>query len=248
MTAVVGPVGDRARLPSRQRGRTAYEALRDLIIRGRLAPGARLVEMELASRLGVSRTPVREAMAHLVRDGLAAPAGSSARTQLAVTWLTQDDLHELYTIMGALEGAAARTVKSLTASERKRLATDMTTANRTFERVGRTRPRDFERLFHSHNAFHLVFIDRCAPRRLHRLIAQIRPQIDRYEYMYAGLVGPDYSASFAEHRAMVRTICCGPPDRAERAVRANWLNSAHRLSVAMSKLPPLGDVDERRRR
>src|SRR5688500_6241256 len=226
---------------TRQHGLNAYDKLRDLIVRGRLAPGARLIELELAGVLGISRTPVREAIARLVQDGLALPARRSARTQVAVAPLTEPDLHELYTIMGALEGAAARNVRALTAAERKALAAAMAKANDTFERIGRAHPADFERLFESHNAFHAVFVDRCATRRLKALIEQVRPHIHRYEYMYAGMVGPDYSQTYAEHRAIVRAIRAGGVARAEQAVRANWLNSARRLSSAVSRLPSLGD-------
>jgi DNA-binding GntR family transcriptional regulator len=197
--------------------------------------------MELAALLGVSRTPVREAIARLVQDGLAMPARRSARTQVAVAPLTEADLHELYTIMGALEGAAARTVRAMPAMERKALAAAMAKANDAFERIGRAHPADFERLFESHNAFHAVFVDRCATRRLGALIDQVRPHLHRYEYMYAGMVGPDYSQTYAEHRAIVRAIRSGSAAGAETAVRANWLNSARRLSAAVSRLPSFGD-------
>lgn len=225
----------------RQHGLTAYDKLRDLIVRGRLAPGARLIETDLAAALGVSRTPIREAISRLVQDGLAIPARRSTRTQVAVAPLTEADLHDLYTIMGALEGAVARNVRAMTAADRKALAAVMTRTHEAFERIGRDHPADFERLFESHNAFHAVFVERCATRRLRTMIEHVRPHIDRYEYMYAGMVGPDYSDTFAEHRAIIRAVRSGPAARAEHAVRANWLNSARRLSAAVSRLPSLGD-------
>lgn len=225
----------------RQHGLTAYDKLRDQIVRGRLAPGARLIETELAAVLGVSRTPVREAITRLVQDGLAIAARRSTRTQVAVAPLTEADLHDLYTIMGALEGAAARSVRAMAPLDRKALAGAMAKANDAFERIGRDHPADFERLFESHNAFHAVFVDRCATRRLRTMIEHVRPHIDRYEYMYAGMVGPDYSDTFAEHRAIIRAIRSGGGAQAEHAVRANWLNSARRLSAAVSRLPSLGD-------
>ena len=229
----------------RQHGLTAYDKLRDLIVRGRLAPGARLIETELAAALGVSRTPVREAISRLVQDGLALPARRSTRTQVAVAPLTEADLHDLYTIMGALEGAAARNVRTMTPADRKVLSAAMTKTHDAFERIGRDHPADFERLFESHNAFHAVFVERCATRRLRTMIEHVRPHIDRYEYMYAGLVGPDYSETFAEHRAIIRAIRSGPAARAEQAVRANWLNSARRLSAAVSRQSALVFLERR---
>src|SRR5262245_11951341 len=102
----------------RQQGLNAYDRLRESIIRGRLAPGSRLVESDLAETLGVSRTPVREAMTRLMQDGLAAPLRESTRTQLTVTPLTQSDLHESYATMAALEGVAMRGLRQMSASDR----------------------------------------------------------------------------------------------------------------------------------
>lgn len=238
--------------PSRPRGPqrrlTAYDTLRDLIVRGRLAPGARLVELELAEVLGVSRTPIREAIVRLVQDGLAVPLRNSSRVQVAVAPLTHDDLHDLYALMAALEGVAARGVARLTSAERQRLVRGMTAMQKRFEAIGRRRPDDFERLFDTHNGFHTRLIDGCATPRQRALIEQVRPHIHRYEYIYAGLVGPDYSATFAEHRDILRALRGGRAADAERAVRANWLNSATRLGAAAIRLPAVGDVGANSRR
>ena len=89
-------------------GGEVYAQLRDLIVRGRLAPGRPLGEQELARELRVSRTPVREALRHLHRDGLATFIGGGERTRLAVTALSRVAVLELYRAAGALEGVAAR--------------------------------------------------------------------------------------------------------------------------------------------
>jgi DNA-binding GntR family transcriptional regulator len=222
--------------------RTAYDTLRDMIVRGRLAPGARLIETELADTLGVSRTPVREAMSRLVQDRLAIAPRGGGRIQLVVTPLTATDLQELYTVMGALEGTAARRAVTLPAIDRQALARAMAAAHEAFERVARVRPPDFERMFERHNAFHAHLVDRAATDRLRDLIDQVRPHIHRYEYLYAGIVGPDYSATFAEHRAIVRAVRSGSAAQAERAVRANWDNSARRLAAAAPRFPALGAI------
>ena len=153
----------------RQHGLTAYDTLRELIVRGRLAPGARLIETDLAVALGVSRTPVREAISRLVQDGLAIPARRSTRTQVAVAPLTEADLHDLYTIMGALEGAVARNVRVMTSAERKALSAVMTRTHDAFERLGRDHPADFERLFDEEAGPLLTFLTlRTGPARTAR--------------------------------------------------------------------------------
>lgn len=225
----------------RKHSRAAYEQMRQLIIRGRMAPGARLVEMDLAERFQISRTPVREAIRRLVQEGFAAPVRESLRTQVVVAPLTEDDLRDLYSIMGALESAAGRHIDNLSAQARRTLAADLARANGKFERLGQRRPPDFDRLFEAHNAFHNLFVERCGTRRLRALIEQVRPQIDRYEFIYAPLVGPNYEESFAEHRAIVRAFKDGNPSAVEDSVRANWTNGAGRLAHAVRRLRPLGD-------
>jgi len=87
------------------RGDFAYVALRDDIRTGRLNPGDRLLETEIAERLGISRTPVREALKRLESDGVATfgqPRG------LTVTKLSHAQILELYAMREVMEGAAAR--------------------------------------------------------------------------------------------------------------------------------------------
>ncbi|QAY63289.1 GntR family transcriptional regulator [Xylanimonas allomyrinae] len=83
----------------------AYRALRDAIVGWELRPGDSLGEIELAERLGVSRTPVREALARLTADGLAVAVGGRG---LAVAPMDLGRVHALYEVRQALETQAAR--------------------------------------------------------------------------------------------------------------------------------------------
>ncbi len=83
----------------------AYRLLRDEIVRWELAPGAVLAEVELADRLGMSRTPVREALARLVADGLVVAVGGRG---LEVASMDLGDVTALYELRQALESQAAR--------------------------------------------------------------------------------------------------------------------------------------------
>jgi DNA-binding GntR family transcriptional regulator len=91
-------------LAASSRGDFAYENLRAAIQRGEIQPGERLREVELAGRLGVSRTPVREALKRLETEGLVSFA---PRRGLVVAQLDQQQVHELYALREVLEGAAA---------------------------------------------------------------------------------------------------------------------------------------------
>lgn len=84
---------------------TVYDALRQSIIDGELAPGQRLLSDVLASNLKVSRTPVREALRKLEAEGLVAV---SPRSGLIVREISEDDLIDLFYIREALEGMSAR--------------------------------------------------------------------------------------------------------------------------------------------
>lgn len=93
----------------------AYADIRRHIVEGTLPPGTRLVEHKLTESLGVSRTPLREALRRLEQDGLIERQGGGG---LRVTELTLDDLKEIMGIRGALEGYCARLAgERITAAE-----------------------------------------------------------------------------------------------------------------------------------
>ncbi len=92
----------------------AFDALRAEIVEGELAPGAPLTEVEQATRLGVSRTPVREAFARLIAAGLATERGP--RT-LVVSEIEPDDVTALFELRAALDEQAARLAARRTATD-----------------------------------------------------------------------------------------------------------------------------------
>ncbi len=81
--------------------------LREMILRGELPPGKRLAEEALAARLGVSRTPIRQALPALAREGLLAAAG---RRGYVVRAFSPQDVLDAIETRGVLEGLAARRV------------------------------------------------------------------------------------------------------------------------------------------
>ena len=95
----------------------AYDKLREIIVRGRMAPGTRIIEADVADRLGVSRTPARSALHRLQQEGYVVAVDRSKERRLMVAPLTQDDARELFEIVGQLEGLAARGAAALTAAE-----------------------------------------------------------------------------------------------------------------------------------
>ncbi|RAX14754.1 GntR family transcriptional regulator, partial [Pseudarthrobacter sp. AG30] len=82
----------------------AYRALREDIVEWRLLPGAVLAEVEQSERLGVSRTPLREALGRLNAEGLTRAAGGRG---VVVTDISLEDIDELFELRETLEGKAA---------------------------------------------------------------------------------------------------------------------------------------------
>ena len=96
---------DEAALRTRSRAEFVYESLRDAISDGRIAAGERVREEEVARNLGVSRTPVREALQRLQQRGLLVLGVGRG---LVVAQLSQQQIIELYAMRQILEGSAAR--------------------------------------------------------------------------------------------------------------------------------------------
>jgi DNA-binding GntR family transcriptional regulator len=238
------PVADVRRSQSQ-----VYDQLRDLVVTGQIAPGSRLLEAEVASQLRVSRTPAREAMRRLAQEGLAQSVGAGKRRQMAVAPVTRADLADLFLIVGSLEGVAGRGVIALSPAERRSLAAQLAALNARFTALARARSRDFPRFFEAHDAFHRCFVEQCASERLRHLLDAVRPQVKRYELLYASVVGRDFSESLAEHRAIIAAFRSGTAEAVEGAIRRNWSNSANRLVAgsAPAGIRDLGDYRARNR-
>ena len=220
-----------------------YEQMRALVVSGRIAPGTRLVETEFARRMRVSRTPVREAIRRLAHEGLAQVVGRGAKMQIAVAPATVKDLIDLFAVIGALEGLAGRGVVNLPPADRHALASELSALNSQFARLARARRRDFARFFAAHDAFHAHLVANCATPRLRRLIEAVRPQVKRYELLYATAVGHDFGQSLLEHRDIISAVRSGAADNVELTVRLNWSKSAERLTRGLraTALGSLGD-------
>jgi DNA-binding GntR family transcriptional regulator len=222
--------GAPAAAPHGSRPEQVYTRLRDLIVQGQLAPGSRIVETEVAGRLGVSRTPVREALQRLQQEGYVLGSEHAQQSRLAVAPLTRADVHELLTIVGAIEGLAARGASQRDAQARRALARDLNAANTDFNRAARATPIDHGRLYDADERFHRLIVESGAGPRLLALHDAVKPQAERYIRMYISLLVSDIRTSVDEHGDIVASIESGAADAAERSVETNWRHAAERLS------------------
>ena len=217
-----------------------YEQLRELIVRGRLAPGSRIVESEIAGRLGVSRTPVRSALHRLQQEGYIASGDGAKEQRLVIAPLTQDDARELFHIVGQLEGLAARRAAELPLPERTALVRNLEQLNEELAETARVSRPDQLRIFELDTAFHRAYVTAGAGSRLLALHDAIKPQSDRYIRLYISSLVDEIVTSVKEHAVIIRRIKDGAALAAQSAVDTNWRNAALRLEKVIAALGERG--------
>ena len=208
-------------LRTTSRSEFVFASLRDAIWDGRFAPGERIPEEEIARSLGVSRTPVREALRRLQERGmLTIGAGRS----LVVAELSKQQVLELYAMREILEGSAAR----FAAQHANEAEIDMLHGLLGELDKCRDNPRlsvSLNRRFHravcdaAHNRYLIATLD-----GMHDALALLNSNTFR--------VPNRRSESDAEHRRIVRAIERRNPDEAEKAAR-DHVRQAQRTRFAM---------------
>ncbi|MFJ4002481.1 GntR family transcriptional regulator [Streptomyces sp. NPDC090023] len=195
-------------------------ALRQDIIAGRLGPGDRLVERELAERYGVSRMPVREAIRALVGEGFV--LFESAR-RTVVRRLTPDDVRELFELREALEvyaaGLAAVRATPEALERLRELLAEAATATAAGEAEAIT---DVNTRFH----------DRILAMAGNGLLVSVLEPVDgRLRWLTRR--NAEWSLLLAEHHELYEAIASGDPDRARAHaldhVRANYRSTVRHL-------------------
>lgn len=223
--------------PRAEEGRSleTYRKLRDLIVRGRLAPGSRIVETEVAERLGVSRTPVRAALQRLRGEGYVKSVSEGKRSGSAVAPLTREDAEELLYILGMLEALAARHCAEADAGTRARVAERLEEVNEQLMAAARAEPVDAGEILRLDDEFHTSFVEAGAGSRLRTLHARVRPQKERYLRFYLSGLVDEIETSIREHVEVVEAIRRGDPAAAEDAVKVTWRNGARRLGEVIER-------------
>lgn len=199
----------------------AYRAVTSMIANGEIAPGARLREQSLAESIGVSRTPVREALGRLSAEGV---VEITPNRGAQVVSFTADDIDALFDLRSRLEPhAVALAVPRLSPDDLEQLLR----WSWEMERLAASRS-DFEQLNALNSAFHGMFFDRCGNRLLAgALRGVIRPAI-------AALTFHRYSQralerSMVHHAEIVEAATAGDADWAESTMRAHILSARHAL-------------------
>lgn len=218
----------------------AYHRLRQLIVDGRLSPGARLVECQLADRLGLSRTPIRAALQRLEQEGYVIQKETARQSHPYVAPLTGEDAEELLLVLAQLEGAAARSAAALEPEAREALARKIGDLNDGLRRIAGKAEVARKRFADLDRALHQALVDAAAGPRIVGLHAATRPQAERYFRLYAMSLADQVSRSIEHHDALARAIREGDADGAEAAVTANWREASQRLRTVIERLGERG--------
>ena len=198
------------RAPSRE---IIYRQLKALILDLTLQPLEVLRDADLAEKLGVSRTPVREALRKLEDEGLV----ESQRNQWTrVVGIVPRHLLELYPVTQALHVTALRLAFKHLGKEDLQAMHDANAAMSAA--IARRRPAEALR---ADAAFHRIIVDRAGNQVLTQLVIWLTERLQRIELAHFGRVESG-SASVEEHRALLRAIRAGDLDQAVKQLTANW--------------------------
>lgn len=203
----------------------AAGALREAILTGELPPGTRLNQVQLASQLGISRTPLREALMKLEQEGLIEllPVGG-----LRVKVLALDEAVELYDIREVLDGLAARlAAQRIAEAESRDLARYVSRMEQCLA------SQDAHRWFVAHVAFHDTIFRASGNGRLQGLSSVVRLSIQHFHPLLLTTANRLTNA-YREHREICEAIARHDGEAAERLARAHIASAKGIVLQAMA--------------
>ena len=210
-----------------------YQLVRTLIIIGQLRPGQSVNEVEIAEQLGVSRTPVREAVKRLSDEGL---INVYAQTGTFVAKISRAALEEAYVIRNALEVESVRRAAAKISTLQIETLEDIIGQHQTA--IGRKRYTDAIRL---DDHFHRSIAEINDFSMLWRAVDISKAQMDRGRYLALPRPGSG-ETTIAQHQAILTALAAKDEQRAMEAMREHLDTSLRNtLSLIGDILEPPGD-------
>jgi DNA-binding GntR family transcriptional regulator len=216
-------------LPLRDR---IHDRLRTAIISGEMPPGTPVIEAELATRLGASRTPVREALRRLEAEGLLEPRGLRGSVVRA---LASDEVDCIFEIREALESLAARRAARTIGEP------DLRKLTHFLERM-RASIDDANEMERHDTAFHDVILAVANGDRLKRMLTELREELIAYRFLSLNDEERRH-ATVAEHEAILEALRAHDQNAAASRTAAHIANARMavlRLAAQSSSTP--GDL------
>lgn len=198
-----------------------FQTLRKAILRGELKPGERLMEIALANKLGVSRTPVREAIRMLEQEGLVIMI---PRKGAQVAQITMKDLNDVLEVrMGLEELAMQFACKRITPEQ----VAELRRALLEIERLLAT--DDVTALAQADVDFHDIIYHATDNRRLNQIINNVREQMYRYrvEYLKDSRIR---GTLLQEHREIYQAVAARDTEKARAYIRQHIMNQQQSIA------------------
>lgn len=186
------------------------EKIKESILNGSLKPGAKLIEKQLTSSLGVSRTPLREAFRELAGEGYIT---IYAHKGAFVTKITKEEIKDLYMITSVLEGLATRLATPLLSLGKNRKHLEKLLEElRIYEQSG-----EVSKYWENNQLFHQFITNSCKNEKLKLVITNLRRQILKTRIITLKVPGR-LTSSMAEHEKILGFILKNEARKAEKMV------------------------------
>ena len=201
-----------------------FNTLMEDILSGRLKPGEKLNISEISERLGVSRTPVREALKQLMSVGLVenVPHRSPFVKKLSI-----EEIIELYYIRAALEGVASRLASQRLSDEQIRELDRLCTQMEVKARSGK-----YDDFIENNSKFHFIVYEATNSPRLQEMVLQYYRQCEQYRALVMELPG-SYEEVCQEHKNILKAFKQRDLDMADNFARQHHFNSARRIAKSV---------------
>jgi DNA-binding GntR family transcriptional regulator len=202
-----------------------FNTLRQAILKGELEPGERLMEITLANKLGVSRTPIREAIRKLELEGL---VNMIPRKGAVVASISEKDMKDVLEVRITLEElAVSLAIKNMQQEDISQLRD----AGKAFENA--VIAKDIVNIVEADVAFHDVIYNKTGNKRLIQIINNLREQMYRYRLEYIK-DARTHSILISEHNDIINCISRKDIEEAKKAVREHISNQERGIVRAIN--------------
>lgn len=203
-----------------------YRLLRQAIITLRLPPGATVIEKQITDQLGISRTPVRDALRQLADEGLVTIKPQSGTF---VALIDRLQLEEGRVIRRALEIEAVKRAAERADEAAIERLTDLLALQ---ERAGKR--NNYEEFIAYDDRFHRAINELSGLPRLWRVISGAKAQLDRVRHLSAPIPGQS-ARVLAQHRAVVAALARRDPEASVRALSHHLDDAYDRITILLKK-------------
>jgi len=200
--------------------------VRDMIVTGRIKPGERVPELQIAKALGISRTPLREALKVLASEGL---VNLLPLRGAVVTSFTVKDAQDMLTLIGLLEGYAGRLACEASDAEIDEIHALHEQMRQHFNR------RERIEYFKVNHSVHMAIIAAAHNDTLEMLYGILRTRTQRIRFL-GNLTDENWACAWQEHEDMIRALVAREGEKLAEIISAHWVNTWPRISASITSL------------